>query len=697
MSTGQVTAAHLARQAILYVRQSSLQQVHEHRESTARQYDLQRRARALGWAAEQVVIIDEALGLSGASAEARSGFQRLVGEVGLGRVGVVMGLEVSRLARNSTDWHRLLEICALAETLILDEDGIYDPSHFNDRLLLGLKGTMSEAELHVLHARLQGGMLNKARRGELYMNPPLGYVWAGARLALDPDAAIQAAVRLLFETFRRTGSAGQVVRHFAREGLRWPRRLRTGVRAGEVVWVPLEHFRVLDVLHNPRYAGAFVYGRTRQRKVIIGAQVRNRKLPCAEWKVFLPNVHPAYIPWEEFEANQTTLRGNAHGYGTDRWTTPAREGAALLQGLVLCGRCGRRMSVRYAVRHGRPHPEYTCERDGIQTGQRACQTVPGTVVDQAVAAAVLEAVTPAALDVALEVFEELRARKAEIDRCRRAEVARLREDAELAQRQFLLVRPEHRLVADTLERQWNEKLAQVAAAEEAYRRTVEAEGSALTRADRDRIHALATDLPQVWADPRTPMRERKRMLRLLLEDVTLRKGEQTIHMQLRWKGGATSALERPRPLSAPDLRRTPAAIVEEIRALATAQTDGQIAATLNGRWRRTGAGQSFTRLRVRTLREAYGIPSLAAHLRQAGWLTPVEIAAQLDVHYSTAKRFAREGVLRAVPADDKGDWLFAPVTGPLPRAHPGKRYRDRRQFPVPQSASQMREEVQYEA
>jgi DNA invertase Pin-like site-specific DNA recombinase len=695
MSSSKVTAAHLARQAILYVRQSSLQQVHDHRESTARQYDLQRRAHALGWTPAQLVVIDEDLGLSGASAVTRSGFQRLVAEVGLGRVGLVMGLEVSRLARNSTDWHRLIEICALAETLILDEDGIYDPSHFNDRLLLGLKGTMSEAELHVLRARLLGGQLNKARRGELWMSPPLGYVWAGAQLAFEPDAAIQTAVRLVFETFRRTGSAGQVVRHFAREGLRWPRRLRTGVRAGEVVWTALAHSRVIGMLHNPRYAGAFVYGRTRQRKVIIGAQVRNRKLPRAEWKVFLPDAHPAYITWDEFEANQATLRANANGYGTERWKTPAREGAALLQGLVLCGRCGNHMTVRYVVRHGQPSPDYACQRRGIETGQPVCQIVPGTGLDQAVAEAVLQAVTPAALDVALEVCEELRQRKADVDRLRRAEVARIREEAELAQRQFLLVRPEHRLVADTLERQWNEKLAQLAQAEAAYRRATDADGPGLATADRDRIHALATDLPQVWADPRTPMRERKRMLRLLLEDVTLFKGEQTIRLQLRWKGGATSVLERPRPLGAPDLRRTPPAIVEEIRALATAQTDGQIAATLNGRWLRTSTGQPFTRLRVRTLREAYGIRSLAEHLRAAGWLTAREIAAQLAVHHTTAKRFAQEGVLRGARVDDHGVILFAPPTGPMPQAHPGKRFRDRRRYP--QCVSQIREEVQYEA
>jgi hypothetical protein len=302
-------------------------------------------------------------------------------------------------------------------------------------------------------------------------------------------------------------------------------------------------------------------------------------------------------------------------------------------------------------------------------------------VDQAVTDAVLQAVTPATLDVALEVFDELRARKAEVDRLRRAQVARAREEAELAQRQFLLVRPEHRLVADSLERQWNEKLVRLAEAEEAYRRATAADGPDLRAEDRDRIHALAADLPRVWYDPRTPARERKRMLRLLIDDVTLRKGDRTIALQIRWKGGATTALEPPRPLGAPDLRRTPAAIVEQIRALAREQTDRQIATTLNGRCLRSGTGQPFTRLRVRTLREAYGIPSLAAHLRRAGWLTAAEIAAQLHVHYTTAKRFAHEGVLRALRADDKGDLLFAPPTGPLPRAHPGKRFRDRRHYP----------------
>ena len=288
-----VTADHLRRLACLYVRQSSLQQVQDHQESTARQYALKRRALALGWAAERIVVIDDDLGLSAASAAERTGFQRIVADVGLGRVGMVMGLEVSRLARNSSDWHRLLEICALSETLILDEDGLYDPAHFNDRLLLGLKGTMSEAELHVLRARLVGGQLNKARRGELWMRAPLGMVFdAGGKLMLDPDEQVQGAVRLVFDTFDRTGSAGAVVRYFQEQQIAWPRRVAKGPRPGALVFGELERDRVLAILHNPRYAGAYVYGRTRQRKLRLAGQVRNRRLPRDEWKVFLPDAHP---------------------------------------------------------------------------------------------------------------------------------------------------------------------------------------------------------------------------------------------------------------------------------------------------------------------------------------------------------------------------------------------------------------------
>jgi DNA invertase Pin-like site-specific DNA recombinase len=646
--------------------------VHENRESTARQYDLKRQAQVLGWAADQIVVIDEDLGLSGATANNRNGFQRLVAEVGLGRVGVVMGLEVSRLARSSTDWHRLLEICALADTLILDEDGIYDPSHFNDRLLLGLKGTMSEAELHLLRARLLGGQLNKARRGELWMKPPIGFVHdSSGHVVFDPDQQVQRGVRLLFETFRQTGSALRVVHHFKTEGILWLRRITSGVRAGELLFGPLDHSRVLGILHNPRYTGAFVYGRTRQRKVILGGQLRYRRLKREEWSVFLPNMHPGYISWEEFESNQAKLLANANGYGEDRRKSPAREGAALLQGLVLCGVCGLRMTVRYHTVHGHPIPDYVCQRRGIQTAEPVCQRLPGAQIDHAVTELVLKAVNPASLEVALEVFEELRARQAEVDRLRRAQVQRAREEAELAQRQYLLARPENRLVVDNLERQWNEKLTSLAQAEEEYSRMSKSQPSTVTDEDRDRVHALASDLSGVWNDPRTPARDRKRMLRLLIEDITLVKN-QKIQIHLRWKAGATTSIERALPLSAPDLVRTPADIVELVRVLATEQTDAQIARTLNARWLRTGKKQSFTRLIVRHIRNAYGIPSYVQHLRGHGWLTAPEVAVRMGVHSSTAKRFAVEGVLRAVRADDRGLVLFEPAVGPLPQAHPGK-------------------------
>lgn len=694
-ASSKVTAEHRARHAYLYVRQSSLRQVHENRESTARQYDLKRRAQALGWTSDQIVVIDEDLGQSGASAAGRNGFQRLVAEVGLGRVGVVMGLEVSRLARSSTDWHRLLEICALTETLILDEDGIYDPSHFNDRLLLGLKGTMSEAELHVLRARLIGGQLNKARRGELWMRPPLGFAYdPQGQMILDPDQQIQGAVRALFETFRRTGSAMRVVRHFSTEGIRWPRRITTGPRAGEIVWGPLDHSRVLGILHNPRYTGAFVYGRTRQRKTVIGDQVRYRRLKQEEWIVFLPNVHEGYISWEEFESNQAKLIGNAHGYGADRRKSPARDGAALLQGLVLCGVCGLRMTVRYHTTHGRPIPDYVCQRRGIQTAQPLCQRLPGDRIDDAVAAVVLKAVNPASLDVALEVFEELRRRQAEVDRLRRAQVDRAREEAELAQRQYMLARPENRLVVDSLERQWNEKLSSLRQVEDEYARWSKNHQRPVTEQDQERIRKLVSDLPRVWNDPRTPVRDRKRMLRLLIEDVTLVRSE-TIQIHIRWKGGATTSIQQPLPVLLPDQVRTPVAIVEQVRALATEQTDAQIARTLNARWLRSGRNHSFTRVIVRHIRTTYGICSYMDHLRSQGWLTAPEIATQLSVHFTTAKRFAAEGVLHAVRVDDRGQILFEPPGGPLPQAHPGKRFRDRRRYP--QLASKVTNEVQYEA
>ena len=333
----QVTASHLRRDAYLYVRQSTVRQVFENTESTRRQYALRERAVAMGWPIERVIVIDSDLGQSGATSADRAGFQQLVGEVGMGHAGIVLGLEVSRLARNSTDWHRLLEICALTDTLILDEDGVYSPSDFNDRLLLGLKGTMSEAELHVLQARLRGGILNQARRGVLKTPLPVGLIYDPAgHVVLDPDSQVRQSMTHLFETFMRTGSASATVKHFRKQQLCFPRRPRAGPRQGELLWEPLRHWRVLRVLHNPRYAGAFVFGRTHTRKRVDGTPVTER-LPREQWTVLLPDAHPGYITWDRFEANQKRLRDNAQANGAERRKSPPREGPALLQGLVVCG------------------------------------------------------------------------------------------------------------------------------------------------------------------------------------------------------------------------------------------------------------------------------------------------------------------------------------------------------------------------
>lgn len=512
-----VNAGHLKRNAYLYIRQSTLRQVFENTESTKRQYDLRQHAVALGWPVEQIVVIDSDLGQSGASAVDREGFQRLVAEVGLGKAGIVLGLEVSRLARNSTDWHRLLEICALTDTLILDEDGIYDPAHFNDRLLLGLKGTMSEAELHVIKARLQGGLLNKARRGELQSPLPVGFVYNPVNQpVLDPDKQVQQSLRFFFDTFHRAGSAMATIKAFHQQGLLFPRRLRKGPHKGDLLWAELTHSRTLQVLHNPRYAGAFVYGRTRTRKKADGGDTFQKR-PRDQW-ILLQGVHPGYISWEQYEENQRRLLENSKAHGADRRMSPPREGPALLQGLVLCGICGGRMTVRYHNRCTHPVPDYVCQKDGIEHGKPLCQSINGEQIDKAISELLIQTMTPMALDVALAVQQEIQTRLDDVDRLRRKQVERARYESDLAQRRYLHVDPANRLVADALEAEWNSKLRALNDAQQEYERLCQTDHQTMDGAQRARIAALARDFPRLWQDPKTPDRERKRMVRLLLED-----------------------------------------------------------------------------------------------------------------------------------------------------------------------------------
>jgi len=689
-----VAAQHLSRDAYLYVRQSTVRQVFENTESTKRQYDLRQRAVALGWPLERIVVIDSDQGQSGASAVDREGFQRLVAEVGMGHVGIVLGLEVSRLARNSTDWHRLLEICGLTHTLILDEDGIYDPCDFNDRLLLGLKGTMSEAELHLLRARLRGGILNKAGRGELRSPLPVGLIYgADGQVILDPDQQVQESLRHVFRTFRRTGSARATVKVFREQSLVFPRRLRTGPRKGDLVWGSICHWRVLQVLHNPRYAGAFFFGRHQICRRSDGSAAC-RAVPREQWHALVPNAHPGYISWEEYEENQRRLLECAQAHGADRRKSPPREGPALLQGLAVCGVCGNRMTVRYHHRNGKETPDYVCQRRGIDTATPICQQITGAGIDEAIGTLLLDRVTPATLEVALQVQEELQKRLEEADRLRQKQVERARYDAELARRYFMRVDPDNRLVADELEAEWNEKLRALTEAQEQYERARATDGCSLPESQRKQILALATDFPALWKDPRTPQRERKRMARLMLEDVTLRKdGKIAVHA--RFKGGATRSLSLPVPPRAWQLRQTPPQIVKEIDQMLEHHTDAQIADRLNERGLMSGLGRPFSARIVQKIRRAYHLKTRYQRLRERGMLTLGEMGQLLGVSSGTVKTWRDHGLLRAHPYTHKNECLYEHPGSNPPSKQQGRKLTARRRFP--EVLSNGTKEVQCEA
>ena len=689
-----VTASHLRRDAYLYVRQSTVRQVFENTESTRRQYALRERAVAMGWPIERVIVIDCDLGQSGASSVDREGFQNLVAEVGMGRAGIVLGLEVSRLARNSTDWHRLLEICALTDTLILDEDGVYNPSDFNDRLVLGLKGTMSEAELHMLRARLRGGILNKARRGALQTPLPVGLVYdSDGNAVLDPDGQVQRSFEHLFETFERTGSASATVKHFREQGLRFPRRPRSGPHKGELVWESLRHWRVLRVLHNPRYAGAFCFGRTRTRKRVDGT-IEIVALPRKEWITLLPDAHPGYITWEQFEANLRRLRDNAQAHGAERRKSPPREGPALLQGLIVCGACGYRMTVRYHTRKGTQSPEYVCQREAIDTSTPKCQSIPGAGIDRAIGELLVETVTPVTLEVALKVQAELDARIHEADALRRQRVERVRHEADLARRRFMEVDPGNRLVVDVLEAEWNEKLRGLHDAQEELEQRRQQDHQQLGDEQREQILALAADFPRLWNDPKTPQRERKRMARLLIEDVTLTKSD-AIAVDVRFRGGATRSLTLPIPPTAWELRQTSPQVVAEIDALLDDYTEAEIARILNDRGHVSGEGKRFHAGIVQRLRRDYDMKKRYDRLRGAGMHSLEEMADLLGVATGTVKKWRNHDLLRAHAYNDKNEYLYEHPGEDPPAKAQGRKLSKRRRFP--NVASNRAEEVQCEA
>ncbi len=657
--TQQVSAHHLSRLAYLYVRQSTLQQVLENTESTARQYALRERALALGWSQERIVVIDQDLGHSGASSADRLGFQRLVAEVGLGQVGLVLGLEVSRLARNSSDWHQLLEICALTHTLILDEEGLYDPATFNDRLLLGLKGTMSEAELFVLRARLQGGILNKARRGALKLILPIGFVYTATdAVVLDPDLQVQASIREVFRSFAHTGSAFTTVRHFRQQHLLFPRRLRRGAHQGELVWAEIEHHDVLRLLHHPAYAGAYVYGRSRTTKTADG-KLHIADVPRADWVALVHEAHVGYISWEDFERNEAQLALNSQAYAPKRFSPP-REGPALLQGLILCGCCGERMTVRYHQRRGqRIIPDYLCQSRSIAQGNTPCQRIAGRDLDQAIGAVLLERMTPEALALTLAVQEEVIQRADEARRLRHLQVERAQYDAELAQRRYLKVDPNNRLVASVLEAEWNAKLValeEARAVEERYNQSDQQQVSVEDRAESEQVPER---FHRFWNDPKTTARERKRAVRLVIEDVTVHKTDRIV-AHIRFKGGATQTIMVALPLPLSQSRLTPPDTLAAMDRLLEEFTDAEVAEQLNQQGFRTFEGLPFLSTHVYQLRRHHGLADRFTRLRTRGLLTADELAHSYGVTAQTIWRWYRQERIIGICYNDRGSCLFFP-------------------------------------
>lgn len=643
---------HRSRSAYVYLRQSTPSQVLHHQESTERQYALREKAQELGWSEASIRTLDGDLGKSGTQTAGRDDFKTLVADVSMGQVGAVLALEASRLSRSNLDWHRLLELCALTQTLVIDEDGCYDPADFNDGLLLGLKGTMAQAELHFLRMRLQGGKLNKAKKGELRFPLPVGFCNdEQGHIILDPDEEVRGAVAFVFRLFRETGSAFAVVQRFAESGLRFPKRAYGGAWAGQLIWGRLTHSRVLGILKNPSYAGMYVFGRYRYR-VQINAQgeVRKRMQPLAmpDWRVRLQEHHEGYIRAEEFEQNLERLQKNCtHGEKTVL-SGPAREGLALLQGLLLCGHCGRAISVRYTG-NGGIYPMYQCNwlhREGLAT--KDCLSFRCDVLDSVIAEEVLKALQPAELELALAALQELKTRDQAIMRQWQMRLERAEYDAALAERRYQEVDPSNRLVASTLEHRWNSALVQLQDLKKQAGEFQLQEARVATAEQKEKVLALARDLPRVWRAPTTQHKDRKRMLRLLIKDITVEKlvaQPKQLFVHIRWQGGASTDRSVPLPPNIADRLRYPANVVERVRDLAHSLTDAQIADQLNQEGVVSASGKLFTVSMIKWIRYRYKIP--VAKLKHPEELTVQQVVERFGVNPNVVYYWIEHGVIQA--------------------------------------------------
>ena len=613
--TGHVEAAQLVRRAFVYVRQSSMAQVLHHQESTMMQYDLRQRALALGWAPEAIEVIDEDQARTATTTAGRSGFARLADAVAHGEAGGVFTFDVSRLARVSEDWRRLLVLCGVAGVAVVDEQRIYDPNDHNDKLLLELKGTMSEAEIHWLRLRLQGARQHKARRGALKMAAPTGYLWGERGFELDPDEAVQRAVRVVFQRYDVEPSGWAVVRWARETGFRFPTRRSSADGDTGVEWKPLAVSRLHEILKNPVYAGVYAYGRRREKSVLIDGQIRRVRPDTRDpdrWLVKIENAHAGYITWERYVQNQEKLRQNMLRMGNPTRGAP-REGPALLSGLLICGRCGHRMGPAYARGARARFWTYVCHGDRDK-GQRGCWTVAGARIDAAVETLFLETMVPSELELALAVEHEVASQAEELAKQWRARREQAVYEARRAEKRYKVVDPDNRVVARTLEREWETKLRELEEVERQYAEARRTRRVELSADDRARVRELARDLPAVWRSPETPAADRKAMMRLVIEAISLSPIEvprRATQVKVAWQSGTVTEIEVPRPHRR-DLFRTPPSARERIRALAaTGRHDEDIAEILNAEGLRTGRGLAWNTWAVRWTRKKERISRVA--------------------------------------------------------------------------------------
>jgi len=641
---------HRSKPAYIYLRQSTPSQVRHHQESTERQYALREKALELGWGESLIRTLDRDLGKTGTEMAGREDFKSLVAEVSMGQVGAVFALEVSRLARSNLDWHRLLELCAFTETLVIDEDGCYDPADFNDGLLLGLKGAMAQAELHFLHARLQGGKLNKAKKGELRFPVPVGFCYDDqGRTILDSDEEVRGAVGLVFRLFGETGSAFGVMQRFAESALRFPKRSYGGAWDGKILWGHLTHSRVLSMLKNPCYAGMYVFGRYRYRREINpeGAiQKRIHAVAMADWRVSLKEHHEGYITLEEFFKNQERLEKNRTNGEQTLLAGPAREGLALLQGLLLCGTCGHALTVRYTG-NGGIYPCYLCNRlrrDGLAS--KDYMSFRCDLLDDAIAEEVLKALQPAEIELALAALQELESRDRTISRQWQMRLERAEYEAALAERRYQEVDPSQRLVAGTLERRWNAALLQLEELQKQAAEFQRREARVATPEQKAKVLALARDLPRLWHAPTTQAKDHKRMLRLLIKDITVEKPNQKqLAVHIRWQGGASSDLCVQIPANRADRVRYPAALVDRVRDLAQSLPNAEIAECLNREGHVSALGKPFTGSMIQWIRYRYQIPKVTL-ARPEEW-TVAQVAKRFGVSPNVVYYWIDRSVIQA--------------------------------------------------